>query len=273
VSHAGKFFTSLAVQLARSIPSLLKQVCDAVMERRDVAKLSLSDQWRQLILHPLSRLEQSHQSYILIIDVLDECEGDQNVRIILGLLAKARLIKTIRLRVFLTSRPKVLIRHGIRTIPQAKHQDFILHSIQPMIINHDLSLFLKYHLEIIGQEWTLGPKWPDEEVLRQLVVHASGLFIWAATACRFIHEGKEFAKDRLVEILDGTSLEGMPEQHLDQIYITILQRSIPTTLRPPEKVRLYTRQQRILESITILFSPLSASSLAKVISLSGTQVT
>jgi hypothetical protein len=141
-----------------------------------------------------------------------------------------------------------------------------------MVVNHNLSLFLEYHLGIIAQEWTFGPKWPGEEVLRQLVVHASGLFIWAATACRFIHEGEEFAEDRLDEILEGTGLEGTPEQHLEQIYITVLQSSIPTTLRPPEKVRLCARR-RILGSITILFSPLSAASLAQVISISGTQVT
>jgi type IV secretory pathway VirB4 component len=68
-------------------------------------------------------------------------------------------------------------------------------------------------------------------------------------------------------------LEGTPEQHLDQVYITILQSSIPTTLRPLEKVRLYGRQRRILGSITILFSPLSVTSLIKVINISKTQVT
>jgi hypothetical protein len=108
--------------------------------------------------------------------------------------------------------------------------------------------------------------------LRQLVVHASGLFIWAAIACRFIKDGEEFAEDRLDEILEGTGFEGTPEQHLDQIYITVLQNSIPTTFRPPEKVRLYTMQRIILGSIVILFSPLPAASLAKVISISGIRV-
>jgi hypothetical protein len=158
VGHAGKFFTSLAVQLATAIPTLQKQVCDAIIERRDVAKLSLSDQWHQLILHPLSRLEQSHQLYVLIIDALDECEGDQNVRIILGLLAEARSIETVRLRVFLTSRPEIPIRHGIHYIPQAEHQDFILHNVPPTIINHDISLSLEYNLGIIRQQ---APRHPS----------------------------------------------------------------------------------------------------------------
>jgi hypothetical protein len=274
IGHAGKFFTSIAIQLAHNAPSLRRYISEATKEQIDIANYSLRDQWRQLVIRPLLRSDKrlSPSFYLLIIDALDECDNEDHIRTILQLLAEARSLTTVRLRVFLTSRPEVPIRHGIRAIPQAEHQDFVLHNIQPMIINHDIFLFLEYHLGIIGQEWTLGPKWPGEEVLRQLVVHASGLFIWAATACRFIHEGEEFAEDRLDEILEGTGFEGTPEQHLDQIYVTVLQSSIPTTLRPPEKARLCARQQRILGSITVLLSPLPATSLAKVISIPETQV-
>jgi hypothetical protein len=57
------------------------------------------------------------------------------------------------------------------------------------------------------------------------------------------------------------------------IYLTVLQNSIPHAFRPPEKVRLYARQRRILGSIVILLSPLSAASLAEVISISRIQIT
>jgi hypothetical protein len=140
-------------------------------------------------------------------------------------------------------------------------------------VNHDISLFLEYNLTIIRQEWSLKAKWPGEVVLRRLVHKSSGLFIWAATACRFINEGKEFAEDRLHEILDGTSCEGTSEQHLDQIYLTVLQSSITNFLRLSEKVQLYARQRRILGSIAILFSPLPTVSLAKLFDISGTWVT
>lgn len=274
MSHAGKFVTSLAVQLAFNVPSLRQSICDAVRKRSDIASLSLSEQWHQLVLIPLSNLQrESHRFYILVVDALDECEDVKDVRTILQLLAEARSLTTVRLRVFLTSRPEVPIRHGIHCIPQAEHHDFILQNIPLEIVNHDIFLFLEYNLGTIGQEWSLGAKWPGEVVLRQLVHKSSGLFIWAATACRFTNEGEEFAKDRLDEILEGTGSEGTPEQHLDQIYLTVLQSSIPKTFRAPEKVRLYARQRKILGSIAILLSPLPAASLAKVISISGTQVT
>ncbi|OBT38473.1 hypothetical protein VE00_11146, partial [Pseudogymnoascus sp. WSF 3629] len=273
VSHAGKFFTSIAVQLANNVPCLRQYICDAIVERIDIANLSLLDQWRHLVLGPLSRLENFQQSYVLVVDALDECEGDNDVRKILELLAEARSLKTVRLRVFLTSRPEIPIRHSIHRIPQAYHQDFVLHNVPSLIVDHDISLFLEYNLGKIRQEWTLGADWPGEVVLRQLILYACGLFIWAATACRFINEGEEFAEGRLSEILKGTGFDGSPEQHLDQIYLTVLQRSIPNTFRVAEKVQLYARQQKILGSIAILLSPLPAASLAKVICISTTQVT
>jgi hypothetical protein len=56
VSYAGKFFTSIAVQLANSIPSLRHYICDAISNRKDIASQSFRDQWSQLILSLLSKL-------------------------------------------------------------------------------------------------------------------------------------------------------------------------------------------------------------------------
>ncbi|KAG4428434.1 hypothetical protein IFR05_016083 [Cadophora sp. M221] len=163
---------SLAVQFADAVPSLQTHIYDTVRERSDIANLSLLDQWRELVIRPLKLVKSdepsSPSSYLLIIDALDECDNEGHVRTILQLLAEARLLTTVRLQVFLTSRPEVPIRHGIHAIPQAEHQDFVLHDIQPAIINHDISLFLEYHLGIIGQEWTLESEWPSDKVLRQL---------------------------------------------------------------------------------------------------------
>lgn len=57
VRHAGKFVTSIAVQLATSIPALRQYVSEAIMERSDIANRSLRDQWHELVLRPLSKLD------------------------------------------------------------------------------------------------------------------------------------------------------------------------------------------------------------------------
>ena len=159
------------MQLAYSVPSIRRHILEATEEQIHIANHSLGDQRRQLVLGPLSRLDErlSPSSYLLIIDALDECDNADHIRTILQLLAEARSLTTVRLRIFLTSRPEIPIRHEIRAIPQAEHQVFILHNIPPTIVDYDISLFLEYNLGILRQEWTLGAGWPGEQVLRQLV--------------------------------------------------------------------------------------------------------
>jgi hypothetical protein len=277
VSHAGKFFTSLAVQLANAVPYLQTHICDAVRERSDIANLSLLDQWRELVIRPLNLVKSdkpsSPSSYLLIIDALDECDNEDHIRTILQLLAEARSLTTVRIRLFLTSRPEVPIRHGICAIPQAEHQDFVLHSIRPTIVNHDISLFLEYKLGMIRQEWTLGADWPGEAVLRQLVLYASGLFIWAATACRFIREGRRFARKRLDTILKGSSSAiTAPEEHLNEIYLAVLEHSISSDYSHEERKEVCDMLKHILGSTVVLLSPLSISALSGLLHVSKDEV-
>jgi hypothetical protein len=277
VSHASKLFTSLAVQLADAVPSLQTHICDAVRERSDIANMSLLDQWRELVIRPLKLVKSdkssSLSSYLLIIDALDECDNDSHVRTILQLLAEARSLSTVRLRVFLTSRPEVPIRHGIRAIPQDERQDFVLHDIQLAIINHDITLFLEYHLGIIGQEWTLGSEWPGKEALRQLVVYASGLFIWASTTCRFVREGRRFARKRLDTILKASSSAvTAPEKHLNEIYLAVLSYSISSDYLDEEKKEACDMLKHILRSTVVLLSPLSTSALRWLLKISKEDV-
>jgi hypothetical protein len=84
VSHAGKFITSIAVQLASSVPMLYRLIRNTVMEYNDLSR-SLYDQWRLLVLDPLSKLNGNnyHAPYILVIDALDECDSDKNIMAIL----------------------------------------------------------------------------------------------------------------------------------------------------------------------------------------------
>ncbi|KAI9854173.1 MAG: hypothetical protein M1813_001343 [Trichoglossum hirsutum] len=267
-SHAGKFVTTIAVQLANNAPPLQRYICEAIKERSDIASKPLLDQWRQLILGPLSKLHGSSYpfSYILVVDALDECDDEKNIQIILSLLSEARSLNTVRLQVFLTSRPEIPIRHSFYHIPEAEHQDFILHNISPATVDHDISIFLEYNMRLIRQERALDANWPGENVIERLVENASGLFIWAATACRFIHEGKRFAKKRLAMILQGSSTAiTEPERHLNEIYITVLEHSISPSYMDEEKEELYAMLRDVLGSIVVLLSPLSTYSLSRLL--------
>jgi hypothetical protein len=242
VSYAGKFFTNIARQLAKSIPPLNQHICNAIIDNSEIVNQSLRDQWHQLVLRPLSKLDgiNCRSSYILVIDTLDKCDCDDHIRIILQLLAEARSSWKVRLRVFLTSRPEIPIRHGFVQIQERERRDFILHSISPAIVNHDISLFLEYNLGLIGRELWLHDGWPGKEIVIQIVHNASGLFIWAVTACRYIREGKRYAVKRLDTILQSSaSTTTGPEKRLDEIYTTVLQQSVSPEYTNEEKGELY----------------------------------
>ncbi len=274
VGRAGKFFTTIACQLAKRSPSLRNSICKAVAQNSDIQNQSLRDQWRQLILHPLLLFakDSSPSSYLLVIDALDECEDENNIRTILQLLAEASS-KTVPLRIFLTSRPEIPIRHGFHQIPDVEHQDFVLHNISPSIIDHDIWIFLEYNLRLIGQERCLESSWPGEQVIKRLVHNASGLFIWAATACRFVREGKRFAAKRLTVILKSSgSTVTAPEKHLNDIYITVLQHSISADYTDEEKEDQYGMLRHILGSLVVLFSPLSTDSLGKMLNVTTGEI-
>lgn len=112
--HARKFFTSIAVQLATKSASLERYVREAVEKHKDVASQSLHDQWRQLVLQPLSKLDSNflHSSLLIVVDALNECGNDEDIKAIVRLLAEARSLDAVSLLIFLTSRPEIPIRCG-----------------------------------------------------------------------------------------------------------------------------------------------------------------
>ncbi|KAF2395522.1 purine and uridine phosphorylase [Trichodelitschia bisporula] len=253
VGHAGMFVTSIAVQLANNVPDLKPVICDAIAKHSNIASLSLREQWGRLVLAPLSLFgtDQSTPKFLLIVDALDECTDESDVRIILQLFAELRGSHQTRLR--------------IQHIPEVEHYDFELHGIQQSVVEHDIRVFLGHELRRISCKYFDRTNWPSEQIINRLVQNASGLFIWAATACRFISEGKQFAPDRLDSILDQGHTEGnTPEKQLNDIYSTVLEQSIPAGFSGKEKEKLRSMLKSQLGSIVTLFSPLSIQSLSNL---------
>lgn len=260
--HAGKLFTSIATQLAKQNALLKAYICEAVAKYRDIAHHSLRDQWTRLILCPLGKLEPYPPKVLtVVIDALDECENENDVRGIIQLFAGAKVLGNSRLRLFLTSRQETPIRLGFGEIPEDHYYDFVLHSISSTVINQDLSTFFRHELKALG----LSEEWPSESDVARLVERAGGLFIWAATACRFIKDGRRLARKRLALILNRDSIVKGPEKKLDEIYTTILVKSISGDYDDQDKEELLELFREIVGSIVILFDPLPTAALARLL--------
>jgi len=266
LGHAGKLFTSFAAQLVTTLPALKPYLYETMKAIPDIFQRGLCDQWKYLILQPLSNLKVSSQQqvFVLVIDALDECEGDDDIKLILRLLAEAK--KEAQLRVFVTSRPETPIRFGFHRITQEAHQDFVLHNISPPVIQHDISIFLHHELQIIQRENQFPEGWPGEGTIKLLSERAQGLFIYAATACRFIRDPSWNPVESLSLILKDAYVGQSFTQELDEIYTRILTHSIILRDRR-NKEQLYIEFRLIVGSIVILPDYLSSTILARLLEL------
>lgn len=268
-SHARMFFSTLALQLAEISPILKRYICEAIAKNRDIIQRGLSDQWQELVFQPLSKLDSSQiqpPTILLVIDALDECENQKDIRLILQLLAEAKDLQTIQLRVFVTSRPEFFILQEFGAIPTAAHRDFILHNISQSVVEHDISIFARTQLAQIQSDQELPVNWPSEQNVKLLIDRASGLFIYIATICRFIGKSK-FPDRRLIQILQASDTKQGPERNLDEIYSQILRDSLIGDSDEQDKDELITLFQQTVGPIVVIFDLLSATALSKLLSV------
>jgi hypothetical protein len=242
-------------------------IYEAILNDNEIVSKTLQDQWKTLILEPLSKLEAGsvQTPLIIVIDALDECDREEDdIRRILQLLSHAQVLRTVRFRVLITSRPEISIRRGLSAL-DAQRWGFVLHDEKwKSTVDHDISVFVEYELKAFGQKD--GANWPGEQDIKSLVVNAGGLFIWASTACRFIKEGRKrkYAANRLSTLLEASTSVTAPDQKLNEIYITVLKNSVRHSYDDQEKDDLYKMLRDILGSIVTLFSPLSTDSLSRL---------
>lgn len=262
---------TIARQLA-SLPVLGERICESIQHHRDICNQSLTDQWHHLITKPLSEADDKSCSFffVIVIDALDECDNDDDIMTILWLLGETQSTYN-QLRIFLTSRPEIPVRRVFYRIRENRRQNLVLHEIIPETIN-DLTIFFNKKLAEIAKNHDFCANWPGRKVVQQLVKNAGGLFIWAATACRFIDDSKQFANDRLSTILQCKNNGSEPQKHLDHIYITVFSHSISVNYSEVEKGTIYGLLKYVLGIIVILSSQLPVDSVATLLGITSQDI-
>ena len=131
----------------RRLPAIVPYVRKAIDADPDISGKLMKEQFEKLIFQPL--LDIGHKSaqvsnlVIVVVDALDECEREGDIKHILHLLAQTQHLTTVRMRIFLTSRPDLPVRLGFRKLSADAYQDVVLQDIPQAIIEHDISAFLK----------------------------------------------------------------------------------------------------------------------------------
>ncbi|KAJ5948106.1 hypothetical protein N7466_001121 [Penicillium verhagenii] len=260
---AKRLFPTIASQLLKTIPRLVPGVQKAVNEDSDISAKGLKQQFDRLLLQPLLALDSSAypvSTVAIVIDALDECDADDDMRLILQLLPRLQESKAVRLKVFLTSRPEWSIFQEFRKII---YEDVILHQIPEPVIQHDISLFLKHRLVKIRQTRSLSFDWPGDSELQKLVRLSTPLFIFAATICRLLEDPHWSPIETLIEVL---SYQGYGSQ-LMGTYLPVLN-SLLKGQTKQQKNKLVEQYQEIFGTIALLETPLSIVSLSKLLGVS-----
>lgn len=213
-----------------------------------------------------------------MVDALDECDEDKDITAILQCLVDLNGLKTTRLYICITSRLETQIRLGFRAMPGIVYHDLVLHDIPRAIVDQDISVFFREKFKEVRDVFEdLASDWPGDENINLLVQRAEGLFIYAATVCRFIKGDEQWPPQDLLEMFlpsDGSepqykSKHSMPftspTWELDEMYCQILQHSFRQVQRNIDEVAELFKQ--VVGSLALLSEPLSAVALARLLGL------
>jgi hypothetical protein len=275
LGRAEKFFSTIAAQLASKEPLLRAFIGQAISKNPQIVRGGLGEQWKNLILQPLMRLQEEliqqdnrlvePQVFFLVIDALDECDSGDDIRLILRRLAESKELRKVRLRIFVTSRPEIPIRSSFNKMPGDAHQDFALHEIDKATTQKDISTFLEHNLEDIRKDFCIRPGWPSTDSIQCLAESANGLFIWAETACRFLRNSKISTPEAQLELLSQAGSDSQsPYGAVDKIYLQVLTKSLIGDCDSQERNEITKRFQAVVGPIVTSFDALSCTSLANL---------
>jgi hypothetical protein len=269
--NASRFFTTIATGLVACEPGMLPGIRKTLDEDSAILHKALKDQFEKLILQPLLGIKQARSralARVVVIDALDECEREADIRAILQLLARTKDIRPVPLRIVVTSRPELHIRLGFEEMANGTYQDLVLHEVPRGTIEHDIRLFLEHELGRIRKEHILSTGWPTHDQTQALVELSVPLFIYAATVCRYVGADFSDPEEYLNNVLHDPKFILSP---LDRLYSLVLnQLLIGKETRDKEPWLQAFRE--LAGSIVLLESPLSIVSLSRLLQIPQRQV-
>ncbi|KAJ5652439.1 hypothetical protein N7507_009865 [Penicillium longicatenatum] len=253
--RANRFVSTIASQLSDKDLEFQQQLQDLILKDKGSRYRLLSDEWKELFINPLLCLKSPRSPLIIIIDALDECEGEGSITALIQILMQVQTLGQIKLRFLITSQSLSIIRKGLQQAGPT-FVNFALQHVPDSEVRHDISLFLHGRLSVFNF---------GNEKIKKLVEKASGIFIWADTASRFLKTHRRIAFLRLTDILENCRADVPPEEHLNSLYLFVLQQSIDSSLESHHRKIMCQEIQIVLGSLVVLFAPLAFDPLARLI--------
>ena len=243
-----RLFTTIAYQLATSLPDYRAAVDDKISKDHTIVHKRISSQFKELIIEPIQELEKQGkrvQPKAIFIDGLDECAGEEAQAEIIEVIASSVQARSTPFRwaIFSRAEPRIVSTFSQDSIAS------ITHSVELPIsreVDGEIELYLRGEFKNILRRRNclhLSSSWPANDDIRRLVDAAAGLFAHSAAALRQVGYPSDFQfHERLQSVLDAVSqpdnqASTSPFSQLDALYFHIMSQ-IPDSILPSAQLFL-----------------------------------
>ncbi|KAJ3575543.1 hypothetical protein NP233_g1023 [Leucocoprinus birnbaumii] len=234
---------SLAYQLATHCPPYKALITSRLSDDPQLLTKAIPVQFKKLIIEPFSELQQrglvnSEKPFVIILDGLDECEGESvQCEIVKQIEEAVRLKKDLPLIWMVCSRPEAHLKHTFARIPICNPEELAIDKE----CRTDVERYLISGLSELQVKYDIDSSWPPVEKVNAVTESGDGHFIFAAVTLGFIGD-EEYGSpverlDTLIVFFDDVEHDGVlnPLAKLDALYMHILaeipDKIFPTTWR------------------------------------------
>jgi len=253
-SNSKHLVATIAYQLITTIPEIKHLVCAAIEGDPMIFSRHLEAQVVSLLVGPLNtafedqnmREKMVKRPALIIIDGLDECTGGEAAhKHVLALLSQI-LESSFPLRVFVSCWPEPWIKASFDSLPQTPIS-IQLEEHYPS--NDDIDTFLHSKFNAIKDNHLLGNHlsatgWPSSPDFDHIRRKSHGLFLYAATAMRYVEFSRGRPDKRLDDILRLSATppgDPNPFSELHLIYREILSNVNITDIKKVQEVIVLVR--------------------------------
>lgn len=209
----------------------------------EVLEKDIQSQFDELIKEPLSTLLPEESPRIIIIDGLDECEGEEGqckiIKCILDVLRSPSTHLGVRWLIF--SRPEPHLKRVFETAESEGlccTKEVLVDGLETQM---DVRIYLAAEFTRIANTYRsiLGAvgTWPKQNDLEKIFKAASGFFVYAVTIVKFIgdhiHRDPVSRLQLVIDVIDGSPIPpggSHPLGFIDNLYRELIERTPPSIL-------------------------------------------
>ncbi|KAF8064917.1 hypothetical protein FPV67DRAFT_1695446, partial [Lyophyllum atratum] len=231
-----RVFTTIAYQLAMSIPSLCPPLQQILYNNPSIIHKRNSVQLQKLVTEPLQALFSSSPDIppttipsLIIIDGLDECAGKDHQDQLLNHILTLIRTPCVPLHFLIVSRPESNIRRAFEktdlsrfcTKPISLYGDY---QSQKDVRKYLLHEFNRIYTSDAHEPWMVSvpDPWPATADVDLLAGRCDGYFIYASTLVKFIDQPFTSPLQQLDVVLNSTPTGSDAFGELDKLYHQIL---------------------------------------------------